>query len=416
MARTVDRLTPLKVTKTKAPGYYHDGAGLYLQVSPALTKSWIFRYTRHGKTREMGLGPIGTFGLEEARERARKQRQLLKDGLDPIEVRGAQRATQRAEDARTLTFAECAEKYIAAKVDTPGRNPKHVGQWRRTLEDYAGPIIGKLPVQGVDDALVFKVLEPIWKKIPETASRLRGRIEQVLDWATAMKLRSGENPARWRGHLKSLLPKKSAVHRVVHLKALPHARVAEFVADLRKQPGVGARALELTILTAARSGEVRGARPNEFDLDAGIWTIPAERMKAKRQHRVPLSARAVQLIREQLKAEPDAEFVFPGIKAGQAMSDMTLLAVLKRMKRKNVTVHGFRSTFRDWGAEQTSYPREMLEMALAHALPSEVEAAYLRSDMMDKRRRLMTDWARYCDTPQRGENVTPIRKPAVRPA
>lgn len=408
MAQQINRLSSTKVSKTKEPGYHHDGAGLYLQVSPALTKSWIFRYTRAGKTREMGLGPLATFTLEEARERARKQRQLLADGLDPIDVRDAQRDSQRAEDAKTLTFAECCEKYISAKK-AGWENPKHVEQWRRTLDEYAGPVIGKLPVQAVDTGLVMKILEPIWTETPETASRLRGRIERVLDWAKVRGYRTGENPARWRGHLESLLPKKGDVHKVEHLQAMPYKKISAFMADLKEQPGEAARAVELVVLAAARSGEVRGAKPAEFNLDEALWIVPAERMKARKEHRVPLPPRAVEIVRAQLKAHPDAEFVFPGIK-GQALSDMSLTAVLRRMKVEGATVHGFRSSFRDWGAEQTSYPREMLEIALAHKVGNEVERAYLRSDMMEKRRRLMNDWARYCATPKGSEKVTPIRK------
>lgn len=302
-------------------------------------------------------------------------------------------------------------KYIAAKIDTPGRNPKHVEQWRRTLDQYAGPVIGKLPVQAVDTPLVLKVLEPIWKAKAETASRLRGRIEKVLGWAKTREYRAGENPARWRDHLESLLPKKGDVHTVEHLAALPYAEIAKFMRDLKEQSGVAARAVELVVLAAARSGEVRGAKPAEFNLDEALWIVPAERMKARKEHRVPLPPRAVEIVRAQLKAHPDAEFVFPGLK-GRALSDMSLTAVLRRMKVEGATVHGFRSSFRDWGAEQTSYPREMLEIALAHKVGNEVERAYLRSDMMEKRRKLMRDWQRYIDTPRAGGKVLPMRRKA----
>jgi integrase len=398
-----------KQVENARPGYHPDGGNLYLQVTESDAKSWVFVYTLKGRTREMGLGSERIFSLAEARKRARAARQLLADGVDPIDHRDALRAQERLQKANSLSFEKCWEKYIAAHR-AGWRNPKHVGQWENTLETYAGPVIGKLPVQDVDTALVLRVLEPIWATKPETAGRLRGRIEQVLDWARVHKYRAGENPARWRGHLDKLLPKKSKVHSVKHLPALPYAKINEFITALREQPGIAARAVELAILTAARSGEVRGAKPSEFDLEAGIWTVPGERMKAGKEHRVPLTSRAVGIVRERLKADPEAVYLFPNSRNGKPLSDMALTAVLRRMKRTGITVHGFRSSFRDWAAERTTYPREMCEFALAHTLSSEVEAAYLRSDMLEKRRQLMGDWAKFCDTPKPSGKVLALKR------
>jgi integrase len=403
------RLTAVKVEKLKAPGYHADGDRLYLQISERLTKSWVFCYTLSGRSREMGLGAYPTFSLAEARSRAKAARQLLADGVDPIEHRDALRAQQALQKANSLSFAQCAEKYIAAHR-AGWRNAKHVEQWRRTLADYAGPIIGKMPVHDVDTAHILRVLEPIWLTKTETATRLRGRMEQILDWARVQSYRTGENPARWRGHLDKLLPKKSKVHSVKHLAALAYADINAFVTELREQPGIAARAVELDILTAARSGEVRGAKPIEFDLEAAIWTVPAERMKAKKEHRVPLSSRAVEIVRERIKADPEGKYLFPNSRNGKPLSDMALTAVLRRMKRDGVTVHGFRSTFRVWAAECTSYPREMCEFALAHKLPDKVEAAYLRTDMLERRRQLMSDWAKFCNTPKPAGKVLPMKR------
>jgi integrase len=421
MAREIEKLSDVAVRKARKAGYHADGGGLYLQVAQrmqngepiaAVAKSWIFRFTLAGKTREMGLGPYPTFSLREARERAQAQRKFLADGIDPIAARDAQRAQETAQRASSMPFEQAAERYIEAHR-TGWKNAKHVEQWRRTLTDHA-EALAKRPVHTIDTAHVMRVLQPIWTKLPETASRLRGRIEHVLDWARVSGYRQGENPARWRGHLAKMLPKKSAVHRVEHLSALPYPKIAEFVRELREQPGVSARAVEFAILTAARSGEVRGAKASEFDLEAALWIVPAERMKAKKEHRVPLAPRAVELVRAQLKEHEGAESVFPGAKRSKPLSDMSLTAVLRRMKCEGITVHGFRSTFRDWAAEQTSYPRELAEFALAHALRSDVEAAYLRSDMMEKRRKLMRDWQRYIETPRAGADVGPMRRKAER--
>lgn len=409
MAREVHRLSAKAVEKTKQPGYYCDGGGLYLQVSPTLSRSWIFRYTRDGKGREMGLGSARDVTLAVARAKASDARRQLTDGVDPIAARDGQRAQERLQKAGTIAFSECAEKYIAAH-SAGWRNPKHVGQWENTIKTYAGAVIGHLAVKDVDTALVLRVLEPIWTKKPETASRLRGRIERVLDWARVHGYRIGENPARWRGHLDKLLP--SGMNRKArrHLAALPYDEMPAFLQELRAQPGTAARALEFLVLNASRTSEVIGAKPAELELRKALWTIPAERMKAGKEHRVPLSARAGEIAEAQ---GLEGEYLFPGGKPGQPLSDMAMLMLLERMGRKGLTVHGFRSTFRDWAAECTSYPNEVCEMALAHAISDEVEAAYRRGDLFEKRRQLMADWARYCEAPKGGATVTPMKRAAV---
>lgn len=412
MARQIEKLNDARVKKTKAPGYHFDGNGLYLQVSEAGTKSWIFRYTLNGKSREMGLGAFPLISLAEARGEATDKRKLLRDHIDPIEARAAQRAQKRVQAAKSVLFAECAERYIAAHR-SGWRNPKHAAQWTATIETYANPALGPMPVQDVATGHILRVLEPIWSTKPETASRLRGRIERILDWAKGREYRSGDNPARWRGHLENQLAKPGKVRRVESHAALPYSKIAAFMVDLRAQEGTAARALEFTILDAARTGEAIGAKPGEFNLEERIWTIPGARMKAGREHRVPLSARAVAIVKAELAAHPGGEYVFPGRFDGTALSNMAMLELLKRMGHDDITVHGFRSTFRDWAAEQTSYPHDMCEMALAHVQDDKTVAAYLRTDMMEKRRRLMNDWAKYCDTPKAGAKVSPIRKAAA---
>ena len=394
MGRTVDKLSALTVTRAKEPGYYGDGAGLYLQVSRSGTKSWIFRFTIAGKQREMGLGPLHTISLAQAREKARDCRALLLEGKDPLEARNAAKLGEALDRARAMTFEQCAAAYIAAHRGG-WKSVKHAAQWESTLATYAAPVIGSMPVAAVDTALVVKVLEPIWTEKTETATRLRGRIESILDWATVSKFRVGENPARWRGHLDNLLANPTKVSRVAHHAALPWANVTGFMAELRKREGIAARAVEFGILTAARSGEVRGATWAEIDLDAALWTVPAERMKGGREHRVPLSRRAIALLEV---APRTGDYIFPGSRAQSPLSDMSLTAVLRRMGRPEITMHGFRSTFRDWCSESVgnTFPREVCEHALAHSLPDKVEAAYRRGDLIEKRKVLMQVWADYC--------------------
>lgn len=411
MARLIDKLSPLAVSKMTKPGYYGDGAGLWLQVSASGSKSWIFRYTLAGRQREMGLGPTHTVSLASARLQAKEHRLTLRDGKDPLEVRQATRLATALAKSRLMTFDQCAAAYIAAHRGS-WKNAKHASQWENTLSTYASPIIGALPVAEVDTALVVKVLSPIWQDKTETATRLRGRIESILDWATVSKYRQGENPARWRGHLENLLANPSKVARVVHHPALAWREIGAFMAELRQCAGMAARAVEFAILTAARSGEVRGATWDEIDLTTGLWTIPAERMKGKREHRVPLSPPVLAL----LNATPRLEaLVFPGRREGVGLSDMSLTAVLRRMGRNEITVHGFRSTFRDWCAESVanSFPREVCEHALAHSLPDKVEAAYRRGDLLEKRVMLMEAWASYCGTTQTTTAIAAILEKAM---
>ncbi|WP_227814330.1 tyrosine-type recombinase/integrase [Nitrogeniibacter aestuarii] len=382
--------------KPVGPGMHGDGAGLWLKVTDGGSSSWILRYTFDGRERWMGLGPYPDVGLAEARERASDNRSKVRQGIDPLDERHANDAERRATRAKAVTFDWCASKYIEAHAPS-WSNPKHIDQWRNTIATYASPTIGALDVSRIDTGHITKVLEPIWTEKAETASRLRGRLESILDWAAVRKYRKGDNPARWKGHLDTLLAKQSRTKRIKHHPALPWPEVGHFMTALRKQPGVASKALELTILTAARSGEIRGAIWSEFDLNSAMWIVPAERMKAGKEHRVPLSEEAVKLLKA-LDRKDDGDLVFPGARAGRPLSDMSLTAVLRRMERHGITVHGFRSTFRDWAAETTNYPREMAEMALAHTVSDKVEAAYRRGDMLEKRRHMMQAWAKHCGT------------------
>jgi integrase len=445
-----DQLSSAFVNNAKrgkaAPGMYADGGGLYLYVGAPNEKtrerdpkargavSWLFRYMRDRHPHEMGLGPLRDIGLAEARERAAERRRELLDDKDPMELHSRQAKRERRErerqeaQARAMTFQNCAELYIAANR-AAWKNPVHAAQWPSTLKTYCYPVFGALPVQAIDAGLVLQVLEPIWTAKAETASRVRGRIETVLDYARARDWRQGENPARWRGHLDKLLPApskaKGAVRRSTgrneHHAALPYGEIAGFIAELRQQKGTAARALEFAILTAARTGEVVGARRQEFDLAEKLWTIPAERMKAGKEHRVPLSDRALAIVAELAQGRPGdrgsaaaaagAGFVFPGGIAGKPLSNMAMLTLLRRMQRDDVTTHGFRSTFRDWAAERTSFTAEVAEMALAHAVGDKVEAAYRRGDLFGKRRQIMDAWAKFCASPALAAGaVVPLRR------
>ncbi len=409
MARA-GKLTTMKVaaiTRAAKPGYTGDGGGLYLQISKYGTPSWAFRYRVSGRLREAGLGSLDTWSLAEARERARRFRQLRGEGLDPIEERRAERQKAKLDAAKAMTFRQCADAYIAAH-SAGWRNPKHAAQWPSTLQTYVYPVMGDLPVQAVDTGLVMKAIEPIWNAKPETASRVRGRIESVLDWAKARGYREHENPARWKGHLDNLLPARSKVRRVEHHAALPDPEIAAFIRELRAQDGIAARALEFAILTAARTGEVIGATWAEIDLEGRLWTIPGGRMKSGREHRVPLSEAALAVLRG-MAAIREGAHIFPGGRAGRPISNMSMLMLLRRMGRGELTVHGFRSAFSDWCAEQTNTPSEVREMALAHVVGDKVEAAYRRGDLFDKRRQLAEAWARYCAAPAAGGNITKLR-------
>ena len=408
MRRAVHRLSAKAVEKAKESGYYCDGGGLYLQVSPTASKSWIFRYTRHGKSHEMGLGSARDVSLAEARTKAEDTRRQLINGTDPLAAREGHRAQEKLQKAGSISFADCARKYIDSHK-AGWRNEKHVEQWQNSLDTYAGPVIGELAVKDVDTALVLRILEPIWSKKPETASRVRGRIERILDYARVRGYRSGENPALWRGHLDKLLPSAMNKKTREHHAALPYDELPAFVRDLRQQGGNAARALEYLILTTARTGEVIGCEPEkEIDLKKAVWTVPAGRMKAGKEHRVPLSPQAIKVV----EGQPEGKYLFSGGKEGAPLSNMAMLELLKRMGRGDLTVHGFRSTFRDWAAECTSYPGEVCEMALAHAITDKVEAAYRRGDLFEKRRQLMLDWAKYCDAPK-GDVVPIARKRAA---
>jgi integrase len=410
MARANNKLSTKFTEKNDLkPGLYGDGGGLYLQVSDFKTKAWVFRYMMAGRARKMGLGDFELVSLKDARKKRDAAYALVVDGVDPIDERKTRKAAQAAEKAKALTFKECAEDYIAAH-ESSWKSAKHASQWTSTLETYAYPVIGNLPVQLIDVGLVMKILRPIWNTKTETASRVRGRIEKVLDRAKALKLRTGENPAAWRGHLDHLLPPKSQVAPVEHHPALPYADMPTFMAKLRTKNGVSARALEFTILTVARTGDTIGATLPEINRTGNLWTVPAARVKGKkgarkRDHVVPLSEAALAL----LPAEGD--FIFPGGKEGAGLSNAAMSEMLEGMGYSPdvATVHGFRSTFTDWAADETDYPNEMLELAKAHTVSDKVEAAYRRGNMLEKRRRMMDDWAAYCDGEAiGGDNVVKI--------
>lgn len=393
--RALNKLSAAQAAKLKTPGRHSDGGGLYLFIDQHGRRRWIFMYARDGKRTELGLGGGRDLSLAQARSEAGKLRVMLAAGGNP--------KAERARDDQIPTFGECADAYVEA-MSPSWRNAKHAAQWKMTLTEYAKPIRGK-PVHEVATQDVLDVLQALWKRTPETAERLRGRIENVLDAAKAKGHRSGENPARWRGHLDQLLPKRQRLSRGHHA-ALPYDALPDFMADLRGRSAVAALALEFTILTAARTGEVLGAQWNEIDREKKVWTIPAIRMKAGREHRIPLSSRAVEIV-EAMQELGMEGFVFPGPKVKKPLSSMAMAMLLRRMKAE-ITVHGFRSTFRDWASETTGFPHEVCEMALAHTIGNKAEAAYRRGDLFDKRRKLMQAWASYCaKTP--GDKVIPVR-------
>ena len=412
MSRVIGKLTAIAVSKAKRRGYYGDGGGLYLQVSPTGAKSWVFRYDADGRRHEVGLGPLHTITLAEAREKARACRQQRLEGVDLVASRKAERIQAKLLAAKTMTFRECAEAYIESHR-AGWRNEKHAAQWPSRFEAYVYPVFGEFLVQQIDTGLVLRAIEPIWSRIPETANRVRGRIENILDWARVRGYCDGENPARWKGHLDHLLPPRSSVAKILrgpkgeHHEALPYDELPAFMAELRGRPGISAKALEFAILTATRSGEVLGADWSE--ISDRVWTVPANRMKSGREHRVPLSDDAMAVLREVWPMSEGQGFVFPGIRQSR-LNPWVMIQLLKRTSRPDVTVHGFRSTFRDWAAERTNFPREVAEMALAHAVEDRVEAAYRRGDLFQKRRQLMDAWARFCASPVVGSaKVVPIR-------
>lgn len=406
-AKTVESLA-----RAGIPGYTGDGNGLYFQVSQAGGKSWVFRYKKDGKSRMMGLGRYPETTLSQAREKAIALRHRTNAGIDPLEARDQELARLReeqvrqerirleeaAKNARLVTFEKAAGDYI--KSHRVGwRNAKHAQQWENTLRTYVFPVIGPLQAGDISTEHILQILTPIWSTKPETASRIRNRIELVLDAAKALGSREGENPARWRGHLDKLLPARSRVRKVQHHAALSWRELPAFMAKLESHEELSYQAMRLTILTACRTSEVLSARWAEFDFQTQTWTIPASRMKANREHRVPLSSNVVNLL-ERLPRIEGSPFVFPGTRTAKPISNMAMLMALRRMNRGDLTMHGFRSTFRDWAAENTHYPREICEMALAHAVATGAEAAYWRSDVFAKRRALMADWATYATTGQ----------------
>jgi integrase len=420
MARKINRLNARAVATMTKYGRHADGGGLYLSISkPPKRKTsqstsgvtspngagnakggrrWVFLYRWRGKPTEIGFGSARDVTLARARELASQARTKLAESNNPKNVR-------RPTEGRT--FGECADRVIEA-MRPSWRNEKHAAQWEMTLRDYAAPL-RQLPVDKITTDDVLSVLKPLWNDKPETASRLRGRIERVLDAAKAQGLRNGENPARWRGHLDQLLPKRQRLTRGHHA-AMSYAELPGFMSDLKSRQATAALALEFAVLTAARSGEVLGARWEEFDLARAVWTVPAARMKAGREHRVPLSRRGLKIVREMNEAR-NGDFVFPGQKPGKPLSAMALEMVLRRMKIQDATVHGFRSAFRDWAAERTNFTNEVCEAALAHVIENKAEAAYRRSDLFDKRRKLMDAWANYCATPKTGKIVAFRRNP-----
>jgi integrase len=394
--RQIDRLSSAKVKNAK-PGLHPDGGGLYLQVTISknghLNKSWVFRFARDGRERRMGLGSLNTFGLGEARERAAECRKRLEAGKDPIEERDAERTERKAPASESLTLEQCAIAYIAAH-EAGWRNAKHRGQWRTSLRDFAYPVFGALPVDQIDTALVMEALAPLWADRIDTGTRVRARIEAILDWARVKGYRSGENPARWRGHLDHLLAKPSKAKRVVHHAAMPYADLPSFLVELRKVKTTAAWALELLVLTAARAAEVRGARWDEIDVKTRIWTIPGERMKRGKEHRVPLTEAALSILDNMRGADP--VLVFPGARNGQPLGEITFWRLMRQMGIAEATPHGFRSAFKDWAAECTNSPDWVSEKALAHVVGDETRRAYQRGDLLEKRRKLMDDWAQYC--------------------
>jgi integrase len=399
MARSKHKLTAAVVKQANKPGYLSDGGGLVLQVTKSGGKSWLFRYrAATGKIREMGLGSLEVVSLADARRKAEDAQRQRADGQDPINVKRQRELHARVEAAKGVTFKWCAEKYISSNK-AGWSNAKHAAQWTATLEEYAYPIFKNIPVAAIDTALVVKALEAIWSTKLETATRVRQRIERVLSWATVHKYREGANPAAWRGHLDQVLAKPSDIRKkkpVNHHRALAAKEVPQLMRDLAEREGESALALRFLALTACRTNEVIGANWAELDMTSKVWTIPMTRMKVGKEHRVPLSDQAMDILRAAKKLKT-GDFVFNGPKKGRPLSNMAFAALLKRMNRKDFVPHGLRSTFRTWAAEETTYPREVCEMALAHAVGNAVEQSYQRGDMFDRRKALMKDWGRFCD-------------------
>ena len=410
MAKTINKLSAKKVETEKEPGWHADGNGLYLQVSKTGAKSWVYRYQVNSKEKWHGLGAYTKKNsLGEARLAAAECKQLRKEGIDPVEHKKELAIKKAIGEANTLTFQECAEQYIDSHK-SGWKNAKHETQWTNTLTTYAYPIIGDLPVQSVDINYVLKVLEPIWYTKTETASRIRQRMENILDWATVRSYRTGDNPALWRGRLDKILPKRNKVQKPKHFAAMDYRELPEYFKSLREKDSIASKALAFTILTATRNGEARAITYSELNQKEAIWIIPDDRMKADREHRIPLTKEALDIIQEMalFKRESD-DFIFTGLKAKRPISEAALLKLVKST-HPTLTVHGFRSTFRDWCAEQTYFPREVAEAALAHSLKDKTEAAYQRGDIFEKRRKLMSAWTDYCLSSKKQAKVIPIKK------
>lgn len=402
MATTTHKLNARRVETETKPGMYSDGDGLYLQVTGADAKSWLFRYTLRGKQRWLGLGSArasnGGLSLSEARHARDDARAQVRRGVDPVVQRREEAKARRLAETRTITFEAAAFQYLAAHRAS-WDNAKHASQWDATLRTYAYPTMGALSVAEIDTQIVLGVLQPIWSDKPETAARLRGRIERVLDWATSAGFREGVNPARWRGHLENLLAARSKVATVKHHAAMPYLEIGAFMAKLHEREGVAPLALAFTILTASRTSEVLGMQWAEIDFAEAVWTIPAERMKARRPHRVPLSKPALAVLQKIQVHTRQHRHVFANLTRGRPLSNMAMLKQLERMGLPDLTVHGFRSTFKDWARDRTAYPNELSEAALAHVIGDKTERAYARGDMFEKRRRMMDDWAAWCSAP-----------------
>jgi integrase len=412
MPRVAKELGPLAVSRISAPGVHPVGrvAGLALQVSATGSRSWILRAMVGGKRREIGLGPFPAVSLKDAHTKAQSTRDAIAAGIDPVLARQETASRLRAAGVLELTFEAAAKRFIEAKAPE-WRNPKHGDQWRNTLATYAYPLIGSLMVRHITRDHITEVLEPIWTNKTETASRLRGRLEAILDWARVKGFRDeGINPAAWRGNLDKLLAAPRKAKRVRNHPALPIERMGAFMVALRAIDGISARCLEFAILTAARSGEARGACWTEVDTDKALWIVPAERMKAKKEHRVPLSPAAVELLNA-IERKPGVDLVFPSPRTRGVLSDMALLELMRRQNLE-ATPHGFRSTFRDWAGEHTNYPRELAEVALAHIKGDATEAAYWRGDLLEKRRRMMVDWAEFVAKPSEAGSVLPFHSKA----
>lgn len=408
MPKQAKELSGLEIKRLTKPGHHAAGgvSGLLLQITETGSKSWTLRTIVGVKRRDIGLGGFPDVTLAQARINARELKDQIRKGIDPVEQRKAAKAALISANGKLISFADAANKFLTAKR-SEFKNAKHAAQWQTTLETYAFPVIGRMGVDSIELPHIVQVLEPLWITKTETATRLRGRIESVLTWAKVSGYRKGENPARWKDNLDGVLPKPGKLKKVQHHKALPWKDASAFMVQLRQCEGIAPKALEFLILTATRSGEVRGARWQEIDIQARIWIIPAERMKAAKEHIVPLCEDAMNLLRQLPRLEGN-DLIFPAARGGQ-LSDMTLSAVMRRMK-VNGTPHGFRSTFRDWCSESTNYPNEVAEMALAHTISNGVEKAYRRGDLLAKRTRMMDDWCKYLNNPVASGVVVPIRE------